>query len=149
MSWANLSHQANEHFPVLQLMLPNNRQLVGNTPLRALFLLSTDGNGMIPSVIVQQHFTLNEWCVLRVLLGAYPQAVPYQTLLAALHVSSLHHSQQHLHEAQRNGYLRETLRPVRDTISRLRPKVRAFSIGIAVQAESGYVLTVQESSQSP
>jgi len=132
----------NEHFAAIQLLLPKNRMLMANHTARTLFFVSTDAGPPAPMIIAHQQFTLHEWHVLLALLRAYPSAVPRDTLLAAFHTISPAWSHQQMQMAHRDGHLRETLRPLRDTISRLRPKVQAFSLDIAARHGKGYVIIV-------
>ena len=118
--------------------------LLAYASLRTLSLLLTAPDASPPTVtlLAQAQFSPNEWPVLLALLRAYPSAVPRDTLLAAFHTISPAWSHQQLQIAHRDGHLRETLRPLRDTISRLRPKVQAFSLDIAARHGKGYVIIV-------
>lgn len=132
----------NTYFPVLQSALPTNRRLIAGSVARSLTLVRNDSD-YPDNMIAQQEFTVTEWRVLLLLLDAYPRPAPYDRLLAALHDISLASSRQHLQKADHTGSVRETLRPLRDSISRLRPKLRALSLDIATRQGKGYVMIVQ------
>lgn len=131
-----------EPFPTLQLALPKNRILLGNTDTRILSFLATDAQYPSQNIPVQQRFSPGEWLVLDLLLHSFPQAVEHDHLFALLHHISPQQSRRRLEAAQKNGQLRELLRPLREIITSLRRKLRPFSLGIAVQQGSGYAIII-------
>ena len=135
--------QTSEPFPTLQLALPKNRLLLAIADTRTLSFLSTDAQRPSQNILVQQRFSPNEWQILIVLLQSYPLAVSHSHLFAKLQHLSPQQSQRQLQAAQRNGQLREILRPLREVVSSLRRKLQPFSLGIAVQQGSGYTITIR------
>jgi len=136
--------QTTEPFAGLQLAWSNDRLLIATTRTRTLLALPVDGNHSQAAII--QRFTAGEWSLLLPLLQSYPVVVSYDRLLAARHAIPLGQGRKQVQAAQHNGHLRETLRPLRDTISRLRPKLKAFSLDIATRQGNGYILIVQTNS---
>jgi len=139
-------HQTAEPFAGLQLAWSNDRLLIATAHTRTLLALPVDGEHSQATII--QRFTAGEWSLLLPLLQSYPGVVSYDRLLAARHAIPLGQSRKQVQAAQHTGHLRETLRPLRDTISRLRPKLKAFSFDIATRQGNGYVLIVQTTSLS-
>lgn len=135
-------NQTGEPFPTLQLALPKNRLLLATVDTRTLSFLSTDTQRPSQNILVQQHFSPSEWQVLDLLLRSFPQAVKHDQLFATLHHIPSQQSRRRLVAAQRDGQLREVLRPLREVITSLRRKLRLFSLGIAVQQGSSYAIIV-------
>ncbi len=134
-----------EVFPALQLVLPEHLLLTAQSRTRSLFSFSFSLQPDIPpSLMVHQQFTPTEWRVLLPLLRGFPSVIPYETLLAALHRIKLVESRELTRLNDRNGSSREILRPLRDTISRLRTKVQPFSFDIATKTGKGYVITIPD-----
>jgi hypothetical protein len=132
-----------EAFPALQLALPEHCLLIAQNHIRSLFYFYFSfQQDTPPSLMVHQQFTPTEWRVLLPLLRGFPSITSYEVLLAAL----LRIKQAESRELTRlnNGSLREILRPLRDTVSRLRTKVQPFSFDIATRTGRGYVITVPE-----
>ncbi|MGB8347079.1 MAG: hypothetical protein WCD86_19485 [Ktedonobacteraceae bacterium] len=135
--------QTSEPFPVLQLALPKNRILLANADTRTLSLLLTDAQCSTQNILVQQRFSPNEWQILMLLLQSYPLAVSHDHLFATLQHLAPQQSRRQLHAAQRDGQLREILRPLREVVTSLRRKLQSFALGIAVQQGSGYTITIR------
>jgi hypothetical protein len=132
-----------EFFPSIQLILPENLMLIASLDTRSLFFLSLNADAP-PSMGAYKQFTPTEWRVLLPLLRQYPSVVMHETLFAALHGINLAESHAQIRLSRRNGSLRETLRPLRDTISRLRPKVQTFFLDIASRSSIGYAITARD-----
>lgn len=132
-----------ELFPALQLVLPKHFQLTAQSKTRSLFFLSLQ-HDITSTLMVHEQFTPGEWRVLLPLLRGFPSVIPYETLLAALHRIKLAESSELIQLTYRDGSSREILRPLRDTISRLRTKVQPFYFDIATRTGMGYVITVPD-----
>jgi hypothetical protein len=137
-----------EFFSSIQLILPKNLMLMASLDTRSLFFLSLNADAPA-SMGAYKQFTPTEWRVLLPLLREYPSVVMHETLLAALHGINLAESREQIRLSERNGTLRETLRPLRDTISRLRPKVQTFFLDIASRSGTGYVILARDDAAPP
>lgn len=136
-----------EVFSKVQIFLPQNQLLIANTSLRilSLILLTADPSQHEPlPLLAQAQFTAHEWQALISLLESYPHYVSYAELLAAVTGRSLSASVRLLEKRKREGTLREELRPLRESISCLRPKLRGFGLGIAVSREWGYRIIIEQ-----
>jgi len=134
-----------EPFSAIQRLLPSRRLLTANSATRTLICFALNGQPPL-TVLIEQRFSSSEWRVVLPLLQGYPRSQPYDRLLSALHGITPARGREQLQAAQRNGRLRETLRPLRDIISRLRPKLKEFSLDIATRQGNGYILIVQTNS---
>jgi hypothetical protein len=135
-------NQTSEPFPALQLALPKSRILLANADTRTLSFLATDAQRSSQNILIQQRFSPSEWQILDLLLQSFPQAVEHNHLFALFYHISPQQSRRRLDAAQRNGQLREILRPLRGIITSLRRKLRPFSLGIAVQQGISYAIIV-------
>lgn len=132
-----------ELFPALQLVLPDHLRLTAQSKTRSLFFLSVQ-HDTTPTLVNHQQFTPGEWRVLLPLLRGFPSVILYERLLAELQRINLAESSELIRLTSRDGSSREILRPLRDTISRLRTKVQPFYFDIATRTGMGYVITVPD-----
>lgn len=133
--------QGQETFPALQLVLPQHGLLKAQHSTRSLFYFSASQHTP-PTLVIHQQFSPSEWRVLLPLMRCFPSALLYETLLAALHKIKLTESRELIQQAGRDGARGAILRPLRDTVSRLRPKVQPFSFDIATRSGMGYAIIV-------
>jgi hypothetical protein len=133
--------QQTEAFSALQLALPKDQSLIHYDPLYTLTLLHTSRDGP-PHILTQEQFTFSEWQVLVLLLESYPFPVLYEQMFAALYNTTVEQVRKQLHKAKVLAKLEAELRPLRDTISSIRSKIRAFPFTITAQQRVGYIISV-------
>lgn len=138
-------------FSKVQIFLPYNQLLIANASLRILSLifLASDSSqhGPLP-LLAQAQFTAHEWQTLILLLNSYPQYVSYAELVAELTGRRLGPTIRLLEQRKREGMLHEELRPLRESISCLRHKLRKFGLGISVSREWGYRIIIEQLPES-
>ncbi len=99
-------------------LLPPTHQLVLNSELQIINLLSTDP----ARLIAQQQFSQNEWNLLLILFRSYPHYAPLELLLAGLTLLSSTECRQRLREAEQIGTeaVKRELKPVSRAMSAVR-----------------------------
>jgi hypothetical protein len=130
------------HFP-LEGLLPTSGVLALNVPLGTLSHIS--GRDGMPTLIEEQQFAPGEICLLRPLLEAHPHFCPSEVLLANLNSANaseldIARCRQRLQKALMAGRWSAEMAPVRNLLSRVRPKMHAFEIDIYSIVETGYIL---------
>ena len=100
------------------------------------------------SIIEQQQFTEAEWYLFREVLAAYPYYCPFANLLSAQTSWSLERSQKAVNRAIDEGDIDALMRPVRNTLSRVRIKLRFFGLDARSVIETGYMLMPERSKRS-
>lgn len=131
--------------------LPTGQVLVLNAELGTLSLLSRDDER--PCLAAQQQFTASELSLILPLLELYPHYAPYEVIFAsfyngAITDATVERCRRQLQEALEHGVWDQQLRPVRNTLSRIRFKMRNFGIDIISILETGYVLVVKSPEKS-
>jgi len=125
------------HFP-LEGLLPPGTLLALNTQLGTLSHISSH-NG-IPMLLEEQQFAPGEICLLKPLLEAHPHFCPSEVLLANLNCNNASERAVALQEALMERRWSQEMGPVRNLLSRVRPKMHAFEIDIFSIVETGYIL---------
>src|SRR5579859_760476 len=138
------------HFSLLGL-LPDGHRLACNRVLGTIALLTDEQNH--PCMVAEEQFTSTEMRVLLPLLEHYqatsasapPSYCPHEVLLAYWthgHVTSdqVVHCREHLREAQETGIWDLEMRPIRNMVSRVRLKIRAFGLDVSSILNVGYML---------
>jgi len=92
-------------------------------------------------IIEQQLLSDIEMYVIVELLENYPEYCPFEVLLSAHTNVALDKCRQQVLWALDEGTIDVVMRPVRNTVSRCRVKLRPFGIGITALLETGYTLT--------
>jgi hypothetical protein len=134
------------HFS-LQDLLPSDQVLALNLQMGTLSLLSLVDNE--PVMLEEQQFTTSEVALLLPLLEAYPYYSPYEVLYASFNTGrisekTVERARKCLLEAQETGTWDQEMRPVRNVLSRMRLKLRIFSIEISSILETGYMLMIKK-----
>ena len=129
----------------LQGALQEGQTLVLNTALGTLSLLS-NGDTM-PRLLIQQQFTASELSLLIPLLEQFPHYCPYEVMFASFYngiitEDTIERCRIQLQEALEAGCWDQQLRPVRNVLSRIRFKLRGFSLDIISILETGYILMI-------
>ena len=132
------------HFP-LHGALTEGNTLALNIALGTLSCLGFS-NGL-PELIKQQQFTNNELSVLRPLLESYPYYCPYEVLFASFYNGDITDAliescRERLQDSLETGSWEQDTRPIRNVLSRVRIKLRAFNLNISSILETGYILKV-------
>ncbi|GHO49196.1 hypothetical protein [Ktedonospora formicarum] len=132
---------------VLEGLFPPATTLIFNPILGTLLLLAIQAKGgtNIPVLVKEEQFTTAEICVLLPILQSFPYYCSYATLLASLNwgrvtESTTAQAHERLQEATEAGTWDAEMRPVRNLLSRVRPKLRRCGIEIASILETGYML---------
>jgi hypothetical protein len=133
--------QAKTHIAILQELLPSSQKLQINEDDRIINILNSES----PQLLAQQHLSRNEWSILNTLCASYPYYAPYKDLLACLTSLSPADCHKRILEAQEasSQELHQEIKPVRQTISRLRKKLSKLnpSLKISHTPQSGYAIT--------
>ncbi|SRR5579875_160729 len=132
-------------------LLPTGQRLAANTRLGLVSQLATDQEQK-PTVIRQELFTFQEFRVLLPILENAPDYCPYEELFASFYNSTVteqavERARERLREAQFAGIWEDELRPLRNVISRMRLKLRAFGLDARSLLETGYLLVVADETQ--
>jgi hypothetical protein len=98
-----------------------------------------------PHMVTEQQFTTGELYVLIPLLQAYPYYCPHEQLYASFTCGSISEEvvsqcRQQLEEASLSGEWDQFMRPIRNTLSRMRTRLSWFGIRVSSIPETGYVL---------
>lgn len=139
-------------------LIPLGQILALNLPLGTLGILTGGTQG--PVLLAEQQFTPSEVCLLRPLLETFPQYCPYEVLLASFTSTvvtedAIERCRTHLQRVEETPEWDETMRPVRNVLSRVRLKLKeAIGIDIRSLLQLGYVLiprrhAVRERSKKP
>jgi len=141
------------HFS-LEGLLPKDHWLALNCELGTLVLLSTKNDTAHPLLLTERQFTANELFLILPLLQSFPTYCPYEILLASFASGDttdlgIERAREQLHEALKAGLWDQQMRPVRNTLSRARSKIRAFGLEINPILEVGYVLMPASSLRRP
>lgn len=136
-------------FPCLESLLPSGYTLAGNEQTRLLSLLASSPEQR-PQLVAQEHLTRKEWCVLMALIEVYPGYAPYARLLALLTSSSFEACQQRLREARSHGNsaIKQVLRPLREVLAGMHPKLKHVGLMVASVQGLGYLLVPFDESVS-
>jgi hypothetical protein len=126
-------------------LLPAGYSLALNTRLSTLALLWHDEDSAHPTLVAEAQFSDNEMGVLVPLLQQYPNFCPYEILLANFYMNKTDEAivdsfRLRLQEAMYAGVWDHEMRPVRNILSRVRFKLRDFSLEINSILETGYIL---------
>lgn len=102
-----------------------------------------DTNG--PRLLAQEQFSASELSLLRPLLEQHPEFCPYEVAWVSFNTGQVtdevvERARKRLQEAQFAGVWDYELRPVRNVLSRVRFKLRAFGIDARSILETGYML---------
>ncbi|MDQ2906724.1 MAG: hypothetical protein M3Y81_24710 [Chloroflexota bacterium] len=130
------------HFSLSGIM-PAGYSLALNIPLGTLSCLSSsDGE---PRLVIQQQFTTSELSVLLPILTSFPYYCPYEELFASFYNGTvteilIEDCRQRLQDALDTGNWEQQMRPIRNVLSRVRIKMRAFGVNISPILETGYML---------
>lgn len=131
----------------LEGLFPPATTLIFNPILGTLLLLAIQAKGgkNFPVLVKEEQFTTAEICVLLPILQSFPYYCSYATLLASLNwgrVTDASTTQAHerLLEATEAGTWDAEMRPVRNLLSRVRPKLRRCGIDIASILATEYML---------
>ncbi|HYU74658.1 MAG TPA: hypothetical protein VEL31_18465 [Ktedonobacteraceae bacterium] len=132
-------------FPILEL-LPPGYTLAGHEQTRLLSLLAPASEH--PQLVAQEHLTGSEWRVLTALIEAYPGYAPYAHLLALLTPPSFEACQQRLREARIHGNtaIKQVLRPLREVLAGMHPKLKHVGLMVASVQGLGYLLATFDES---
>lgn len=132
-------------FPTLQPLLPPKHALFGDEQAQTLSLLTLSPEGR-PHLVAQQQLTGNEWRVLMMLIDAYPRYASYAQLLSQVTTCSVVECQVRLKEAWLHGNdaVKRELRPLRDALSSMHPKLGPLSLTVASVQRLGYLLAALE-----
>jgi hypothetical protein len=128
-------------------ILPGKEVLVLNMSMKTLVQLGVTEQDAVclPSLLREIRVTDYEVLILRALLDAYPLYAPYAVLYAIARRGNaseraLTWARNTLEEAGEAGTWDRTVRPLRDLLSRLRPRLRTFHLDVHNVLEQGYVL---------
>src|SRR6266487_549914 len=112
-------------------LLPAGHALIVNQ--RAYFfdhyVVSQMGN-QAHDLVAQQLFSDQELFAIVALMEAYPHYCPYETLLSVLTDKTLDQAREVVHEALEGHNLDKTLNPLRNLLTRCRPRLHDFGIDI-------------------
>ncbi len=128
------------HF-ILSGLLPDGHVLVINT--RALFFdhfIVSQLSDQVYGLVAQQLFTEQEFYALVALLEVYPHYASYEALLAALSDRTIDQAREVVHEAMEGKNLDRALNPLRNLLTRCRPRLHDFGIDIGSRRGLGYQL---------
>ena len=120
-------------------ILPPNHFLIADTEL--LMITKVDDSGHIPVFLESQHFTYDEFGLIITILADYSPYCPLANLLQATKGGTLEEHQRALIEADAEGWMTQLMRPMRNTLSRARLKMKRFDISITSLIGLGYTLT--------
>ena len=100
-----------------------------------------------PRMRVQQQFTNSEMSLLRPLLENYPHYCPHEVMFASFYTGSVTEksvarARKRLQEAFDYGTWDHEMRPLRNTLSRTRLKVKDFGMDVLSILETGYMLMI-------
>lgn len=126
--------------------LPEGRVIVLNTKLATLSLIANGDER--PRMLTQVQFTASELSLLLPLLELYPHYCPYEVMFASFYhgvitEETVERCRRELQEALEEGVWDQQMRPVRNVLSRVRFKMRSFSIDIVSILETGYILMMK------
>ena len=129
----------------LQGALQEGQTLVLNTALGTLSLLSNGDTA--PRLLIQQQFTASELSLLVPLLEQFPHYCPYEVMFASFYngiitEDTIERCRIQLQDAFDAGCWDQQMRPVRNVLSRIRFKLRGFSLDIISILETGYILMI-------
>ncbi len=131
------------HFRIFSLpaLLPEGHVLVLNMHSYSLSTfvvsqLSADVHGLVAQEVLTEH----EMYVLVALLESYPQYCPYEILHAAITDEALNNARAAVYQATDEKTLNQSMKPVRNILSRCRAKLRTFGIDIHSIHGEGYIL---------
>ena len=123
------------------------------TPLLRNYLLDVDKRLQLLSLLtpftsegshllVQKQFSHNEWCVLSMLIEALPAYATYGQLLSQLTAHSAQECQMTLKQASLSGNeaVKRELRPLREALYNMRPKLEALHLIATSVRHFGYQL---------
>lgn len=124
-------------------ILPTAHVLALNTRLGTLSHLKLEEDR--PHLLMEQQFSLGEMCTLVPLLESAPNYAPYEVLLASFAhgntaTGTVERCRRRLQEAYDAGVWDVEMRPLRNAISRMRIKLRAFDLDAISILETGYIL---------
>jgi len=133
------------HIYTLPTVLPEGHVLVLNTHSFSLstFIisqLSAESYGLVAQELVTEH----EMYALSALLEAYPDYCTYDILHAAINDEMINQAQAIVHQAVDDKTLDQSMKPVRNILSRCRAKLRTFNIDIRSVHGEGYYLAALE-----
>ena len=136
-------------FPCLESLLPPGQTLAGNEQTRLLSLLASSREQR-PQLVAQEHLTRKEWCVFMALIDVYPGYAPYAHLLALLTSSDEHMWKLRLREARTHGNtaIKHVLRPLREVLAGIHPKLKRTGLMVASVQSLGYLLAAFDESVS-
>lgn len=131
---------------VLPDLLPAGHVFAVHRRLGLLSWLAPGGEGAsAPRLLAQEQFAESELRVLLPLLEQYPAYCPYEVMQASFITGrttemEVERFRQRLQEAQFAGVWDYEMRPVRNVLSRVRFKLRAFGLDVRSILETGYLL---------
>ncbi len=144
------------HFP-LKGLLGADQSLALNSALGTISLLANGDER--PVLVMEQQLTTSEMGAFLPLLEEYPYYAPYETLLASFLTGKaselaiarcrrqLQEAKQYDEENEEKGQTGATawdqeMRPLRNVLSRVRPKIRRLGLDVTSILETGYLLKV-------
>lgn len=116
-----------------------------NESLQILSLLVNLPSGH-PCMLAEQQFTDHEWCVLVTLMKKHPDFASYALLLAQITGDSREECHERLKAARRlgNDAVKRELRPLREALSTMQPKLKTLYLKVASLQTLGYRLASDE-----
>src|SRR5215469_11380601 len=113
----------------LPKLLPEGHVLVLNThPYSLSTFVLTELSAEVHGLAAQEVLTELETYVLLALLESYPQYCPYEVLQAAITDEMLSHARITVHRAIDHKTLNQSMKPIRNVLSRCRAKLHIFGI---------------------
>jgi hypothetical protein len=132
-----------QHFRVFSLpeLLPEGHVLVVNMHSYSLSTfvvsqLSAEPHGLVAQEVLTEH----EMYVLIALLESYPHYCPYEILLAAITDETMNNARATVYQATEYNTLNQSMKPIRNLLSRCRAKLHTFDIDILSLHGEGYIL---------
>jgi hypothetical protein len=129
----------------LPAILPLGHVLVLNKRRGLLSYLAPAEATNWPRLLGQEQLSANEMRVLIPLLDHYPDYCPYEAVWASFYTGqttteAIDRARLRLQEAQFANVWDHEVKPIRNILSRVRFKLRSFSIDIRSIMETGYLL---------
>ena len=137
-----------EHFTLADLF-PTGHVFALHHGLRTLTHLRVEPDTPLPKMLAQAQFTERELDLIQPLCQHYPQFVPYEVMWACfdrgfanLNERTLAKARQHLEDARAGeGLWDAEMRPVRNVLTRSRPRLREVGLEVVSMLATGYMLT--------
>ncbi len=135
-------------FHALEPLLAPGQTLDRDEQRRLLSLLAVSPAAGRPRLIAQERLTPGEWRVLMALIDASPGYASYAHLLALLTPPSFEACQQRLREARTHGNtaIKQVLRPLREVLAGMHPKLKHVGLMVASVQGLGYLLATFDES---